>query len=133
MLNSQEKISDLETKIIMIVEHARNLEDDDYSEDINGPGNFNIKPTAMSNRQPNMNKPGMQGMSPPRTGGTNSSKGKRSLEGIGQTMTLVDNLKENFRTSFAKKTEIEEIEKTVDIISKFTIQDEHKKKKENDR
>ena len=50
--------------------------------------------------------------------------------GVGEAITIVDNLKENFRTSFAKKSDVEEIEKTVDIISKFTIQDEHKKKKE---
>jgi hypothetical protein len=48
-------------------------------------------------------------------------------------MNLVDNLKENFRTSFAKKSDVEEIEKTVDIISKFAIQDEGKKKKDIDR
>lgn len=47
-------------------------------------------------------------------------------------MSLVDNIKENFRTTFAKKSDVEEIEKTVDIISKYTIQDEHKKKRETD-
>jgi len=41
--------------------------------------------------------------------------------GVGEAITIVDNLKENFRTSFAKKSDVEEIEKTVDIISKFTI------------
>lgn len=53
--------------------------------------------------------------------------------GVGETITIVDNLKENFRSSFAKKSDVEEIEKTVDIISKFTIEDEHKKKKELDK
>jgi len=117
----------------LIVEHAKNLDEEDYSEDpVGGNYNkdFNIKPSAMSSWSPNH----IKGMSPPWTGQTTSSRGKRSaLDGIGQTITLVDNLKENFRTSFAKKAEVEEIEKTVDIISKFTIQDEHKKKKENDR
>ena len=55
------------------------------------------------------------------------------LSGIGPTMNLVDNLKENFWTAFAKKSDVEEIEKTVDIISKYTIHDEHKKKRESDR
>jgi len=72
-------------------------------------------------------------LSPPRTGQTSSSWGWNLFNGVGEAITIVDNLKENFRTSFAKKSDVEEIEKTVDIISKFTIQDEHKKKKESDK
>jgi len=63
--------------------------------------------------------------SPPRTGQTTSSWGwKSALDGIGETITLVDNLKDNFRTSFAKKTDVEEIKETVEIISKYTVEDE---------
>ena len=71
-------------------------------------------------------------ISPPRTGQSTGSRGW-IFAGVGEAITIVDNLKENFRTSFAKKSDVEEIEKTVDIISKFTIQDEHKKKKEQDK
>jgi hypothetical protein len=39
--------------------------------------------------------------------------------GLGPAMNMVEHLKENFRTSFAKKTDVEEIEKTMEILSKF--------------
>lgn len=54
LLSNQEKISDIETKVVLIVEHAWNIEEEEYSEDPAGGNynNFNIKPSAMSSWSP---------------------------------------------------------------------------------
>ena len=86
-----EKLSDLETKIILLIQAAKNSSEG--------------KPTA------------------------------HIFEGIGETISAVDHLKEQMKGQYAKLTEFKEVEKSVETLNNFYIEYKEEKikdKKKND-
>ena len=52
---------------------------------------------------------------------------------MGSAISMIDHLKETFRNQFAKKTDVETLEKSIDGLSKFVYEDEQKRKIEKER